>query len=499
MTTFQDLKDFFKSQNLKLIIAADAETRVSKRKNNDIVLKIPAGGVSIAFDPIIKAANGIYIGRGKSQDDKIGLDAGNKLRIEDSLGSYFLKRIFLNEKEFYDYYYGYSNQTLWPLCHVTFERPDFRKEWYESFKKVNQKFANAIKSEIKGKTFIWVNDYQLSLVPKYLPKQKDVIIGMFWHIPWPTWEVFRILPQKREILESMLKCDFIAFHRGYQARNFMETVNRELEVRIDLETNKIYYSKAPATTVKNLPMGIDTDVIEALLGAQEGDTFFERIGNKLVQENSDVSLEKLFEKNKVILGVDRLDYTKGLKVRLWAIDKFFERNRNYIGKVTYLGIMAPSREKIPSYITLKRRVRELEQEINKKYAKNKWRPINIIYEVLKREEIISLYKKADLCLVTPLDDGMNLVSKEFIVAASFSQDPGMLVLSQFAGSAIDLTQALIVNPYNIDELSDAIKKGLEMSRKEKVKRIRHMRETLEERNVYEWAREFIKGAITAKQ
>lgn len=498
MTTYQNLVDFFKSQNYKLIIAADAETRVSKRKNDKIVLKIPAGGVHMAFDPIAKASNAIYVGRAKCEEEKMGLDAQNKMQVEDPPGKYTLKRVFINEEDLFGYYYGYANQTLWPLCHVAFERPEFRKDWYEPFKRVNQKFANAIKNEIKGKTFVWVNDYQLSLVPKYLGKQKDVIVAMFWHIPWPTWEVFRVLPQKKEILESMLSCDFIAFHRGYQALNFLNTVNRELEARIDHETGKVYYNKH-VTTVKHLPMGIDTDVIEAMFGAEESDAFLEKIAKKLIPGANKAPFEDLFEKYKVILGVDRLDYTKGLKVRLRALDKFFEKNKNYIGKVTYLGVMAPSREKIPSYITLKKRVKEIEQEINSKYATKGWQPINIVYEVLKREEVISLYKKANLCLVTPLDDGMNLVSKEFVVAASFSSDPGMLILSQFAGSAIDLTQALIVNPYDIDELASAIKRGLEMNKKEKVEKIKSMKETLEERNVYEWGREFVRSGIQAVQ
>lgn len=498
MFTYEDLKKFFESQKYRMIIAADAETRVSRLKRDAIAQDIPAGGVAVAFDPIARASNAIYVGRGKSDDDRIGLDSSNRMQVEDPLGRYTLKKVFVNTDDLYGYYYGYANQTLWPLCHVAFERPEFIKEWYEPFKRVNQKFANAIKSEIKSKTFVWINDYQLSLVPKYLGRQKDVITGMFWHIPWPTWEIFRVLPQKREILESMLTCNFIAFHRGYQARNFLSTVDRELEARIDQETGKVYYNKN-VTTVKYLPMGIDTDVIEALLGASAGDALLERIARKLVPEGNFTHFEKLFEKNKVILGVDRLDYTKGLKVRLRALDKFFERNRHYIGKVTYLGVMAPSREKIPSYITLKRRVREIEQEINKKYATNGWQPINIVYEVLKREEIVTLYKKANVCLVTPLDDGMNLVSKEFVVAASFSADPGMLVLSQFAGSAIDLTQALIVNPYDIDEVAGAIKRGLEMSKKERIERIKAMKEILEERNVYEWGREFVRSAIAAKQ
>ncbi len=499
MTNYQDLKNFFKSQNLKVIIAADAETRVAKNEGGKIIQVIPAGGVAVAFDPISKASNATYIGRGRNSEDKALLDSRGKIAIENLEGRYFLKKVFLSEKELNGYYYGFSNQTLWPLCHVSFERPEFEDEWYEDFKKVNQGFAKAIREEIKGKTFVWVNDYQLSLVPKYLGRQKDTIIGMFWHIPWPTWEIFRILPQKKEILESLLSCNFIAFHRGYQVRNFLETVEREFEARIDQETNKVYYNKH-ITTVKNLPMGIDTDTIKSILEDRGEETFFRKMVKKVIHSDIVNSINKpfgtLFRKQKVILGVDRLDYTKGLRLRLLALDKFFEKNKSYIGKVTYLGILAPSREAIPAYKTLKSEIELLERTINKKYARDNWKPIKIIYEVFPRDKIMDLYRNAKLCLVTPLDDGMNIVSKEFVIAASYSSDPGMLVLSQFAGSSIDLTESLIINPYNVEEVAEAIKKGLEMNKKEKIRRIKAMKEILEERNVYEWAKEFVRSAVS---
>ncbi|RJQ36500.1 trehalose-6-phosphate synthase [Candidatus Microgenomates bacterium] len=500
MFLFRDLKDFIKSQNLKIIIAADAEPRVSKLVKGKSVLTIPAGGVAVAFDPIACASNAVFVGRGKAEEEN--LSGSKRFTVEDPRGNYTLNRIFISKEEMDDYYYGFSNQTLWPMCHVTFERPEFKDNWYEGFKKVNQKFAKAIKEEIKGKTFIWLNDYQLSLVPKYIGKQKDVTIGMFWHIPWPTWEVFRILPQKKEILESLLSCDFIAFHRGYQARNFINTIKREFEARIDLETNRVFFN-GNVTTVKNLPMGIDTDLLSSHLEKDKEDTFLAKIVKKMmhldINDNSDKRFDTLFKKNKIILGVDRLDYTKGLRLRLLALDKFFEKNKNYIGKVSYLGILAPSREKIYSYGLLKKEIRDLEKEINNKYETKNWKPINIIYEVFPRDEILKFYKNASLCLVTPLDDGMNLVSKEFVIATSFSADPGMIVLSQFAGSSIDLTRALIVNPYNIEEVANAIKRGLEMNVKEKVERIQTMKETLEERNIYEWTQNFIKSTIQANK
>src|SRR3989338_1966813 len=239
MTTYLDLQDFFQSKGYRVIIAADAETRVSTRslRNKDeIVSRLPVGGVAVALDPIAKAAQAVYIARGKTEEEKKIAQITPKVGITDTDGRYSLRRLFLSKEELDDYYYGFSNQTLWPLCHVAFERPEFNDKWFAGYKKVNQRFSNAIKEEIKGKTFIWIHDYQLALVPQMLGKRKDVVIGMFWHIPWPTWEVFRILPQKKEIIESLLNCDFLAFHRGYQVRNFLDTADRELELRIDQET-----------------------------------------------------------------------------------------------------------------------------------------------------------------------------------------------------------------------------------------------------------------------
>lgn len=495
MFTYYDLKSFFEGHNFKVVIAADGETRTLEEKNGQVIEKIPAGGVSVAFDPIAKASGAVYIARGKSEiEKKMG---GTRVVVDGQNGKYTLKRVFFSQEDTDSYYYGFANQTLWPLCHVAFERPQFHKQWYEGFKKVNQKFAQSIKEEIKGKTFVWINDYQLSLVPKYLDNPKNCIIAMFWHIPWPTWEVFRILPYKKEIINSLLKCDFLAFHRGYQVRNFLETVRREFETRIDDETGKVYLNQN-VTTVKNLPMGIDVDVIKALVYKGEEEAIVSKIVRKIlgadatiIDHNGDVI------KKKIIIGVDRLDYTKGLLLRLMALDRFFERNPQYLGLAVYIGVLAPSRESIPSYRDLKKEIKALAESINRKYEKGSWRPIYLVSAVCPREEVVNFYRAADVCLVTPLDDGMNLVSKEFVVASSFSKDPGMLVLSQFAGSAIDLTDALIVNPYNIDEVVGSIKRGLEMSQGEKVKRIKKMAEILDEKNIYEWAEEFVRNAVAA--
>ncbi|MEK7559491.1 MAG: trehalose-6-phosphate synthase [Patescibacteria group bacterium] len=499
MTTNQDLKDFFKRRDFKLIMAADAEPRIHQRKNEKMTTIVPAGGVSIALDPIAQISQGVFVARGKTKEDREVVNGSGKIKISGDLGTYALKRVFINEKEQDDYYNGFSNQTLWPLCHVAYERPVFEKGWYENYKKVNQYFAKAITDEVKPGSFIWVNDYQLALVPSLIKKPKDATLAMFWHIPWPTWEIFRTLPEKLEILESLLSCDFLAFHRGYQVRNFLDTVRRELEVRIDEETSRVYYKKR-VTTVRNLPMGIDTDVIKSLAKETPPNTFVGNVVRKLIGEKKERSeLDKFFEKNKVIVGIDRLDYTKGLEVRLKALDKFFDKYPQYIGKVTYVGIIAPSREKIPSYQQLRAQIKKLAHDINLKHVKRGWLPIHLIYHIFTREDIINFYQKSKICLVTPLDDGMNLVSKEFVMAASREKDPGMVVLSQFAGSAIDLTSALIINPYDIDEVANAIKVGLEMPKQEKIRRMNKMAEALEEKNIYTWTEDFVRAALDASR
>ena len=295
----------------------------------------------------------------------------------------------------------------------------------------------------------------------------------------------------------MLMCDYIAFHRGYQARNFLNTVERELEARIDQEKQVISYQNH-LTSVKSLPLGLDIDVVKDLVRKEEDETKLAVTIRKalgLEKERVEHPLEQFFKEYKVIFGVDRLDYTKGIRHRLIGLDKFFEKNPEFLEKVVYLGIIAPSREQIPSYKKIKKEVQNLASSINEKYKTDSWQPIHLIHNLFTREDVLNFYKKADVCMVTPLDDGMNLVSKEFVVASSLSSKPGMLVLSQFAGSAIDLTSALIVNPYNLDEMVMAIKAALTMTVDEKKRRISEMAEMLEEKNVYEWGYMFIREAL----
>lgn len=496
MVAFNDLRDLFNTHGYKIIIAADGEPVSSIPQKDGVIAQVPAGGVAMVLNPIAKATDALYIARAKRPEERIGLDKNDKMMVGNADGNYMLKRLFINEEDLEGYYFGFSNQTLWPLCHVAFEEPQFDPEWFEQYKRVNQAYADAIISEIKGKTLVWVHDYQLAMVPSMLGRHKDTIIGMFWHIPWPTWEVFRVLPFKKEILTSMLSSDFLAFHRNYQANNFLDTVERELECRIDRETQQVHYNNH-VTTVRSLPLGLDIDVVKSLVHVQEEETPLSKTIRELfgIEEKKDHPLKWYFDKYKVIFGVDRLDYTKGIRQRLQALDAFFERNPQYIGKVVYLGIIAPSREKIASYKKVRKEAKQLAVDINKKYGTKNWKPLHLLHVLFNREDILNFYHSADICLVTPLDDGMNLVSKEFVVASSMSADPGMLVLSQFAGSATDLGGAIIVNPYDKVEVADGIKQALEMRPEEKKERINSMAEMLEEKNVYDWGYTFIRDAL----
>jgi len=508
MDTFSDLENKFKKEKINLIVVADAEPVVTIRKDHITSTYIPAGGVAVALEPLARATNAVYIARAKQGEEKI-INPG-KIKIRSGENFYDLKHLFLSDKEMKGYYYGFANQTLWPMMHVAFEEPIFHNEWYNQYKKVNIKFAQSIQEEIKKDSVIWINDYQLALVPSFLKRSKSQSVGFFWHIPWPTWEIFRILPQKKEILESLLLCDFIGFHRGYQVENFLQTVERELEARIDRERKLVFY-KNHITNVENLPMGIDVDVVKKLAKGNQPEITKEKKGvvefirsiflkkTKIEIPSKELPYKNLFKKYNVILGVDRLDYTKGLRKRLEAIDRLFKKYPKYRGKVVYIGILSPSREEIPAYRQLKIDIYRLAGEINKKFRASNWKPVYLLSQVLSRENLMQLYKKAEVCLVTPLDDGMNLVSKEYVCATSQSESPGMIVLSQFAGSAIDLTEGLIVNPYDKRNVAVAIDAALSMPEKERKERIYMMEETLDERNVYNWIDRFITSTKEASR
>lgn len=487
MTTANDLIQYAKKAlgDRQFITALQREPYVHIHTSRGIRLEHMAGGAHVLMDGILRQIGGSIVAIGSGSADADVVDHHNRIAVPPKEKSYFLKRIFLTKKEIDGFYYGFANQTLWPLCHAVFVKPTFSPHWWDEYVKVNQKFADAIiaEDEIDGRDgVIWINDYHLALVPKLLKiKKPSMRVGTFWHIPWPTYEIFRICPWRKQILEGLLGSDFIGFHRGYQVENFVQCARRELEVIVDSEPRSITH-KEHETKLAFLPAGIDYHEIKEKLEK------YKLLSRSMLKE--DFGIESPY----VIIGVDRIDYTKGLVERLKILDRFFTKYPQFQGDVVYLQIGSPSRMHIPAYKALNRELSNLVDRINAKYQTKTWRPIHFVNKVVPREKIFAYYRLADVCLVTPLDDGMNLVAKEYVICTDNGY--GALVLSKFAGAAKDLKSALLINPYDIEGSADYLFEALTMSKEEKQKRMADMKAIVKENNIYRWGIEFIKNTLS---
>ena len=435
-------------------------------------------GLATPLDYIMRTAKGIWVAAGSGDADKEASDKKGEVMVPPGNPRYILKRVWLSEKEFERYYCGFSNDTLWPLCHIAHIRPNFSKKNWEYYKRVNEKFADVILEKVGNKkAFVWIQDYHFALLAKFLKKKNpNLVVAQFWHTPWPAAEIFKICPWKKEILEGLLANDLLGFHLNYYGKNFFDSVAEELEAKIDYENFKVFH-KDHQTIVKAFPISVDYQLISSLSGRS-------RIsGKKLTGKYISGNYRYL------CLSVERADYTKGIVERLKAIDRFLEKYPQYQEKFVYLGIIPQSRVQVPAYQNLFKEIIDLAEEINWKHSSNSWSPIILTDDVFDSEELIPFFKNADVCMVTSLDDGMNIVAKEFISAANPKK--GMLILSQFTGAARELTDAIIVNPYDIEQMADAIKTALEMPRKERLEKMNKMKGIIEENNVYRWASKFI--------
>lgn len=445
-------------------------------KNSKAVCKPSIGGVSVAFDAIMRCTKGVWVAYGGSLADKETVDKKDHVFVPPNSPRYLLRRIWMTNKEKKGYYDGFSNEALWPLCHVAFIRPKFDQHDWEAYKEINKRFAEAVLEEIKGrKALVWIQDYQLALVSKYIrEKRPDIAIAQFWHIPLPDNETFRICPWKKEILAGLLSNDLLGFHRIYHVSNFFQNILAELEANVNTEDSVISFS-GRKTEIKAFPISVDYEEISTYISKNKG-----------TKEN----VKKYVSGNYKILalGVDRVDYTKGIPERMAAIDRFLEKYPQYQGKFTYLGIGAPSRMSIDSYHNLNKKVNIIVNQINKKYAKNNWQPIYFVNKVVDRNEILKIANIADICMVTPLDDGMNLVAKEYVAA---NNGKGSLFLSSFIGAAKELTDAFLVSPYDIEGMADALKKVIETPIEEKKDRMKKMKAVVKERNLFRWAGKFL--------
>jgi trehalose-6-phosphate synthase/uncharacterized membrane protein affecting hemolysin expression len=444
----------------------------------------PASGVVTAIDPIMRACGGTWIAHGSTGEDRRFVNSKDKLGVPPDDIRYILKRVWLTKQEEEGYYFGFSNEGIWPLCHVTHTRPIFRETDWEWYKKVNQKFADAVLAELPSKPpFIFIQDYHFTLLGKLIKeKRPDATIAMFWHIPWPNPEVFAICPYQHEILEGMLGCDLIGFHVQYHCNNFLDTVNRLTESRVDTEKFSVVRNNRE-TLVRAFPISVEVSTPEH---PRSDAVAMERIRREFHLQ------DKL-----VAVGVDRIDYTKGLVERILAVDRFLEKNPQYRGKFVLLQLAAPSRAHIKRYHDLIGEIDELVEKKNWKYAEGTWKPIVYLKRHFSPEDIQPYFSLADMCIVSSLHDGMNLVAKEYVAARHGRE--GALILSRFTGAARELTDAFLVNPYAIEEFADSIKAALEMDPKEKVRRMEAMYKIVRDNNVYRWAASIINELTALKK
>ncbi|GAB6182827.1 alpha,alpha-trehalose-phosphate synthase (UDP-forming) [Thermodesulfovibrio hydrogeniphilus] len=483
--TAERLKEFIKEKlgDKKLFLVSNREPYMHIRKGEKIECVIPAGGLVTALDPVMKTCNGVWIAHGAGDADREVVDKDDKIKVPPDKPSYTLKRVWLTKEEEQKYYYGFSNEGIWPLCHITYVRPIFRRDDWIEYQRVNEKFANALLDEIKNEDspLVLVQDYHLALVP-FLIKQKrpDAKIALFWHIPWPDPEVVGICPWIREILIGMLGADLIGFHIQFYCNNFLDTVDRFLESRIDWEHFSIE-RRGHVTNVKPFPISVS---VEDFAG--------HHIENK--EEMRKKLLKELGVKAEYIgVGVDRIDYTKGILERFLGIERFLEKYPQFIGKFTFVQFGSPSRIHIKKYREIMDAVEEVADRINWKFQSNNYKPIIFLNGHHPHSTIIPFYKIADLCMVTSLHDGMNLVAKEFV--ASRDDESGVLILSQFAGASRELRDAILVNPYDIESIADSIYEALNIDEDEKKERMRKMRNLVKERNIYFWTKELITSLL----
>jgi trehalose-6-phosphate synthase len=466
-----------KLANSRLFVVSNREPYSHLRVGKSVECVVPASGLVTALEPVLRACDGTWIAHGSGDADRETVDNRDCLAVPPEEPKYTLRRVWLTKEEEEGYYYGFANEGLWPLCHIAHTRPTFRTADWEHYRNANAKFAEAVVEEMRGteEPVVLVQDYHFALLPRLIKKKRsDARVAIFWHIPWPNSESFAICPWQRELLDGLLGADVIGFHIQSHCTNFLQTVDRTLECRIDWEHFAINRG-GHRSLVKPFPISVDfPENPEPQPEAHSA--YLERAA--LLRE---LGVDALF----VGVGVDRVDYTKGILERFLAIERMLEKRPTYQGKFVFVQIGAPSRTHIKRYHDLLADVEAEAERINWRFQSSSWKPIVFLKRHFNHREILRYYRAADLCLVTALHDGMNLVAKEFIAARQDEQ--GVLILSRFTGAARELLDSVLVNPYDIESTAEAICYGLEMAPEERAARMQRLRRVVKEQNIYRWA------------
>jgi trehalose 6-phosphate synthase len=471
----------------EILLVSNREPYIHMRQGNDVVIRRPASGLVTAMEPIMRACSGTWIAHGSGTADQATVDRHDHIEVPPDNPSYTLRRVWLTEEEERGYYYGFANEGLWPLCHIAHVRPIIRTSDWERYVEVNQRFALAVCAEARTEDpVVLVQDYHFALLPRFIHERLPrATIITFWHIPWPNPESFGICPWRARVLDGLLGSTILGFHTQYHCRNFIDTVDRFIEARIEYEASRVSYG-GHRTSIEPYPISIQwpspwretqPSVAECRLRVLER--------------------EDLPAGIKIGIGVDRMDYTKGIIERFHAVEKLLETRPDYVGRFTFVQIAAPTRSSLDDYRAFEAEVHALAARINARFGSARVPAIRLKAEHHEPEVINEYYRTADICVVTSLHDGMNLVAKEFV--ASRDDEQGVLVLSQFTGAARELHDALPVNPYHVDQCAEVLDQALRMPPDEQRVRMRSMRRLVQEYNVFRWAGAMLLDASRLRQ
>jgi trehalose-6-phosphate synthase len=469
----------------KVVIVSNRQPWFHEHVADGIRAFRPASGLVTALEPIIEAVGGTWIAHGSASADRLVVDRKNRIRLPEQNPRFTLRRVWLTPKEEEGYYYGISNKALWPLCHIVYTKPRFSRRDWEIYKDVNKRFSDTVLDEVgDSPAIVFVQDFHLALLPRYLRHARpDLKLIQFWHIPWPNREAFRIFPWSEEILDGLLGNDLLGFHIQYHCNNFLDTVDKGMEAMVDYENFSIYRGGRP-TYIRPFPISVDFKQIGIDSGSEK------------VQEKKESFIRELgpgAEGTRIYVGADRIDYTKGIPERLRGFDLLLQRNPDLKKKVTLLQLAAPSRTQIEEYQSINDEIENLVEEINQRHGAGHWKPIHFLRAHHDYPAVIAAYCMANVVMVTSLHDGMNLVAKEFIAART--DGDGVLLLSQYTGAARELIDALLINPYDIDQLADAMLQAFHMPEKERRQRMARMRAQVEKNNIYEGGRKIFEELL----
>jgi alpha,alpha-trehalose-phosphate synthase [UDP-forming] len=466
----------------RLFAVSNREPYEHSHRNGGIECSVPASGLVTAMEPILRACDGTWVAQATGDADRDTVDEYDRVRVPPGHPQYSLRRVWLTDEEEKGFYFGFANEGLWPLCHIAHTRPVFRVEDWEYYQTVNRKFAEALleEMEFEDSPVVLVQDYHFALLPRLIKEARpDARVAIFWHIPWPNAEAFGICPWQSELLDGLLGADLIGFHLQAHCNNFLDTVDRALESRIEREHFAVNRD-GHSTLVRPFPISVAGTFEEPAAPLELPHVERVRLLNRLGVQASFLGV-----------GVDRVDYTKGIPERFRAVERFFEKYPAYRREFTFVQIGSPSRTQIRRYQELMDEVIQEAERINRRFQTSDWKPIVFLNRHHNHKEILQYYRTADFCLVTSLHDGMNLVAKEFV--ASRDDLHGVLILSRFAGASHELGDALSVNPYDTEQMADSIRHALEMRPEERRMRMQRMRATIREHNVYRWAGTLIEG------